>query len=164
MRREGVPVARDGPVQQRDSEPLGIDEGGLRADTGDAGGTFREASAGRGSDPALRPGLAVPDEGVRPDAAGARHLAEHVGERELLRQRRDGELLRAAEGRDVPRRGVPDCRRVRPRAGKLHTLLEQREAVPRAGRNMPCAIPSPPAGGLLIFMSNFCGAYQSVGV
>ena len=62
--------------------------------------------AGRGAVP-LRPGLAVSEEGVRGHPEGIRQDPVDVAERELPRQPGNGELLRAAQGREVLRRGRP---------------------------------------------------------
>ena len=58
--------------------------------------------AGRGPVP-QRPGLGVPEEGVRRNPGRIRQDPVDVAEGELPRQLGNGELLRAAEGREVLR-------------------------------------------------------------
>ena len=60
---------------------------------------------GEGSPVPQRPGLAVPEEGVRGHPEGIRQDPDDVAEGQLPRQLGNGELLRTAEGREVLRRG-----------------------------------------------------------
>ena len=85
--------------------------------------------AGRGAVP-LRPGLAVPEEGVRGHPGGIRDGPVDVAEGQLPRQLGHGELLRAAEGRDVLRRGGTLQRLRKPEEGPqgLHRMVQLKPA------------------------------------
>ena len=85
---------------------------------------------GEGSPVPQRPGLAVPEEGVRGHPGGIRDGPVDVAEGQLPRQLGHGELLRAAEGRDVLRRGGTLQRLRKPEEGPrgLHRMVQLKPA------------------------------------
>lgn len=136
---QGVPVTGDGPVQQRDSGLVGgraREHGPGRRDDGDARTQARRSGA-----PAFRPGVAIPAGVLSAEARLPRHRAEHVAEGHLPGQRLHGGVLRAYEGRILPRQEIRLVRILQSRARRLHLLLEHAPLSGRIKRNDPGAIP-----------------------
>ena len=103
----------------------------LRADPREDGERVRRTGReGERSPVPQRPGLAVPEEGVRGHPGGIRDGPVDVAEGQLPRQLGHGELLRAAEGRDVLRRGGTLQRLRKPEEGPqgLHRMVQLKPA------------------------------------
>ena len=103
----------------------------LRADPREDGERVRRTGReGERSPVPQRPGLTVPEEGVRGHPGGIRDGPVDVAEGQLPRQLGHGELLRAAEGRDVLRRGGTLQRLRKPEEGPqgLHRMVQLKPA------------------------------------
>lgn len=97
--REALPVSGDGPLQPEDRRLQHIAASRLRADPREDGERVRRTGReGERSPVPQRPGLAVPEEGVRRHPGGIRDGPVDVAEGQLPRQLGHGELLRMAEG------------------------------------------------------------------
>ena len=129
--REALPVSGDGPLQPEDRRLQHIAASRLRADPREDGERVRRTGReGERSPVPQRPGLAVPEEGVRGHPGGIRDGPVDVAEGQLPRQLGHGELLRAAEGRDVLRRGGTLQRLRKPEEGPqgLHRMVQLKPA------------------------------------
>ena len=130
--REALPVSGDGPLQPEDRRLQHIAASRLRADPREDGERVRRTGReGERSPVPQRPGLAVPEEGVRGHPGGIRDgPVVDVAEGQLPRQLGHGELLRAAEGRDVLRRGGTLQRLREPEEGPqgLHRMVQLKPA------------------------------------
>ena len=116
-----------GPVHPEDRRVQHIAETGLPADPEEDGQCVqRKRREGEVSPVPQRPGLAVPEEGVRGHPEGIRQDPDDVAEGELPRQLGNGELLRAAEDRDVLRTGRQIRGLRQPREGnrRLHRMVQ----------------------------------------
>ena len=92
--REALPVSGDGPLQPEDRRLQHIAASRLRADPREDGERVRRTGReGERSPVPQRPGLAVPEEGVRGHPEGIRQDPDDVAEGELPRQLGNGELL-----------------------------------------------------------------------